>query len=524
MITPNRLNHNNTKEFSIPKFHRRADLTNEKRFMIGSLALEAQQSKIYGSMTDIAKQFNVCRQIVYDFKNRVQEMITKTFSPSSKKSKKINKKKELAHMASLRFENRSPIDGISMNMKRLNFPYTSSGYISQNLSFIGNLMPNTIEIETDAMIFLIIAIDELYSKNQPILISVDPISSAILKIELASNRSAKTWSKHLQELNNSGIKVIKVVNDEGKGLCAAIEKELPDVVKQFDTFHAISHRLGAFVPKLEKRVNKEKDKVEKCEEDFYRVKREIVLEKKFELWEKAVEDYKEKLEIYNNFKYLYHCAINQLKPFHHNGEIREKQKAKQEIETALDLIESLGEIEINKKITGIRKILPDLLNYFDQTKKSVDILREMKLDEEIIKTLSLGWQWNKAVVKAKLTERKKEACKQREDYLERAKMILKSDYAKIKADVFSELDNIVQASSMVENINSILRPYLDNSKNQINQEFLNFFMFYHNHRRYRAGKRKGKTPNELLTGIEQTEDWTELMCERIKKKVPDFFH
>jgi len=84
-------------------------------------------------------------------------------------------------MISLRFENKSPIDGISMNMKRLNFPYTSSGYISQNLSFIGSLMPNTIEIKSDAMTFLIIAIDEIYSKKLPILISVDPISSAILR-------------------------------------------------------------------------------------------------------------------------------------------------------------------------------------------------------------------------------------------------------------------------------------------------------------------------------------------------------
>jgi len=93
MIISNRLNHNNTKEFLTPKFHRRADLTNEKRFIIGTLALEAQQSKIYGAITDIAKQFNVCRQSVYDFKNRVKEMITKTFSPSPKKSKNLNKKK-----------------------------------------------------------------------------------------------------------------------------------------------------------------------------------------------------------------------------------------------------------------------------------------------------------------------------------------------------------------------------------------------------------------------------------------------
>ena len=40
-------------------------------------------------------------------------------------------------------------------------------------------------------------------------------------------------------------------------------------------------------------------------------------------------------------------------------------------------------------------------------------------------------------------------------------------------------------------------------------------MFYHNHRRYKAGKRKGKTPMELLTGRKQQEDWVELLCQEV---------
>ena len=64
---------------------------------------------------------------------------------------------------------------------------------------------------------------------------------------------------------------------------------------------------------------------------------------------------------------------------------------------------------------------------------------------------------------------------------------------------------------MVECINSILRPYLNGSKNQVTQEFLNLFLFYHNHRRYHEGKRKGKNPMEWLTGKTQEEDWITLL-------------
>ena len=40
-------------------------------------------------------------------------------------------------------------------------------------------------------------------------------------------------------------------------------------------------------------------------------------------------------------------------------------------------------------------------------------------------------------------------------------------------------------------------------------------MFYHNHRRYVDGKRKGKTPIEILTGIKQEKDWLELLMEKV---------
>ena len=76
---------------------------------------------------------------------------------------------------------------------------------------------------------------------------------------------------------------------------------------------------------------------------------------------------------------------------------------------------------------------------------------------------------------------------------------------------------------MVENINSILRPYLNNSKNQITQEFLNLFAFYHNHRRYADGKRKGKTPIEIITKKKQEKDWITLLMDYIEDVEPKLF-
>src|SRR5216117_2687241 len=71
----------------------------------------------------------------------------------------------------------------------------------------------------------------------------------------------------------------------------------------------------------------------------------------------------------------------------------------------------------------------------------------------------------------------------------------------------------VRASSLVEMVNSLIRPYLNSCKGQITQETLNLIMFYHNHRRYKSGKRQGKAPLELLTGEALDADWVALLIQ-----------
>ena len=91
---------------------------------------------------------------------------------------------------------------------------------------------------------------------------------------------------------------------------------------------------------------------------------------------------------------------------------------------------------------------------------------------------------------------------------------LKGDFDTQKTLVYSQLSTIVQSSAAVECINSILRPYLNNSRGQLSQEALNLFMFYHNHRVFDAGLRKGKSPMQLLTG-EEHDHWLDLLVRKI---------
>ncbi|MBI4872254.1 MAG: hypothetical protein HY814_11885 [Candidatus Riflebacteria bacterium] len=75
--------------------------------------------------------------------------------------------------------------------------------------------------------------------------------------------------------------------------------------------------------------------------------------------------------------------------------------------------------------------------------------------------------------------------------------------------VMPELAHRHRASSAIENLNSVLRPYLV-VQQHAEQGFLDLFRFYWNTRTRQWGPFKGTTAHEMLMG-EKGEDWLTLL-------------
>jgi hypothetical protein len=222
-----------------------------------------------------------------------------------------------------------------------------------------------------------------------------------------------------------------------------------------------------------------------------------------------------KIELYEQFDYLYTGIIKELHVFDSNGHLRQRKDAEENILIGLDLIDTLEYKTLSKTIKTIRKTLPKLLHYFDHASTIVKELEASGLNQDALKTLCAGWQWHKMYIKSKKAG-SRNYCQEHERFcLELAGGYLQEDYEIIKEQVYHDLNHIVQSSAMVECVNSIIRPYLNTSHNQISQEMLNLIMFYHNHRRYNSGERVDKTPYEILSGKTQEKDWLELIFEII---------
>lgn len=494
------------------RFHRRKGLTFETRLYI---AFCAMMSNKWGLISQLAKEYAISRTFVYMLQRELQIATQDIFQVRERQEKYLfmenRKGQSVAYALSLRLEGKCSIPSISAIMERMGIGNSSVGWISQTLQKAGASLPNTIDIGDGNVLYVYLAADEVFSYSRPLLISVDPISTAILRIELAESRKTKDWINHFDELKKSGLKVVWLVSDEGSGLCSAIDSSFPGISRQPDTFHAISHRLGKWVDSLEKSAYTAIAEEYHCEKVFDSAKNENVIQKRLDAYIEATTKTDEAILLYEHYKFLYHCIINNLQVFDKAGNPCNRENAEENIRIALDYMIGLPIHKIKKEINTIYNLLDDLLNYLDIAARIVKGLTYKGTPRYIVQSFALAWQYQKNAIKAKKKERRKYFERKQKEQLELLAAMLEEKFSSVKESIYAELDKIIQSSAIVENINSIVRAFLNTSRNKINQEMLNLIMFYHNHRRYKAGKRKGKTPMELLTGEKQNKDWLEML-------------
>jgi hypothetical protein len=508
-------------------FTRRSDLTETIRLTIANSALDAILNSGWGTITELANRYNISRTFVYSLANTLKGLGQCLFTAKAEDrlALTLDRKRAIEMMLSIRLESCSSISSVSTLMKRLELDLSSIGSISQTLKRIGRLLPMTVNSQKTIQ-YLIFASDELFSKTLPILVTVDPCSSAILRIELSETRQAEDWKNHFECLMDNGVEAIYLVSDDGTGLCAGHRAALSHTVRQSDTYHAVAHTLGSWVERLEASAYKAIKEEYEREQKVQSAKSQQAKEKQQQRYQQAQKACAAAIREYEEFSYLYGCIINELNIFDTKGCLRSKQQAEEVIRTGLQLIEELDNTGTRKAAQKVMRTLPDLFHYFDI---AVSIVKDCKalVDDETLKAYCLAWQWEKAHRKAKKSGRKQNAKQQKQACLEMAEWWGKHGIDQgnwnpdIQETINARLDKIVQSSALVECINSIIRPYFNTSKNQISQEQLNLIMHYHNHRRYLAGVRKHKTPMEILTGEDQEKDWIEFLFDIIEEKDPE---
>lgn len=499
------------------KFERRSDLSLKDRLVIGVTCVVGKR---YGTVTNLSNKYGISRTCVYNFEAQMRAGAESIFGVQS--SVLASKKAELATISSkkalllLRLEGGCTHHSISNLLPHFGYSHNSVGYISQNLDDMGSRLSPVINWKGTC----VFASDEIfYIEHKPILITVDIVSHAILKIQKLESLTKDAWIAHWQDLLDKGITPIKLISDEGVALQSARTASFGQAMCQSDTFHSVAYRLGIFYNRLERQAEKNISAEYGFQEVAQNAQSSTIRAKNDIKWQKAQQITRNSLNVLEDFTVIYHYILQEFNIFStKDGSVRCRLQAEKTLCTALEMLEQLPIKGIEEQIKDIRRVQPHLFAFLDTAKKGFDKLAQ-EIDPLVLPYWTTAWQ------------RLKKAAKIKNNYHKQKKMKLKAqsdldllsdyygkergqdfDFNKIKDTIFYALEiACAQSSAAVENVNSFIRPFLNQCRGQITQNTLNLLMFFHNHCPFDTGKRKGKAPIEILSGQKLGVHWADLI-------------
>ena len=509
------------------KYSNRVDLTSEVRTKI---ALIANYGNNYGRITRLSARFNVSRTTVYAFRDQLRASMTATFSAKARvvESPDVLREATIRQILLLRLTGQSKLDAISTILAHNGHSRNSIGFISQILQAIGDKLPQVIDYPANdslnSLNSLNWACDEIYySGKVPILVTIEPISGAVLQIEIATKPLKEAWLDHWQNLKDKGIHPLCLISDEGWMLRAArLEQANWDF--QPDTFHAVSHRLGIFAKRFEKSAYGAIEAEYEREALCLNTQKPNQLPLYKEQLAKRQQETLKALTLQSNFNFLYHCLLQQFNVFDIHGLPRKRAFAEAEVKCAIDLMRTLEIPSLNKELTFIEKLLPDLFNFLDKAADTYQKIIDSNIcsicSAQLIPFWAIAWQYDKRSYKVKnnyaYQKKLREISKQFLIDLKQELDLNLDDFNILQATIFALFDAIIQSSAPVEMFNSILRPFLNQSRDQLSQQALNLIMDFYNHHTFKRGKRKGKSPLEILTGQKKDTPWLDKIIDLVR--------
>lgn len=156
------------------KFVRRTDLDTQTRLDLIKAGFAC--AGIYGSMTQLALQYNISRTFLYQLMAAGLLYLTEMLSVESRNIPSHQMDVE-SFIVLLRLEGKCSIASISEILTALNYPSNSTGMISQRLRSYGKKLPSTLSSSEEHLVILLS--DEIFALGYPILITIDPKSTAM---------------------------------------------------------------------------------------------------------------------------------------------------------------------------------------------------------------------------------------------------------------------------------------------------------------------------------------------------------
>src|SRR5882762_2147842 len=330
------------------KFTRRPDLAPQTRIDIVMLAWLHQG--VYGKMTDIAQCYQISRTFLYQLLFLANLQLETLFSDEKRLFQKDHRHFEQLILL-LRLEGTCSLLSIAAIVKALEYHPNSVGSLSQFFHSAGQALPSTLVMPSKTFVFYLS--DEIFAIHTPILVTIDARSTAILKIELAPDRSAETWQAHFEALANHHFVSLGMASDRGTGLVAGYQAACDLALWVADYFHEFQD-LFALRHQWERKAYAAMTKEYEAARTFTNAKSEASLQKRLKQYDTAHATCDQAIALYDQLDVLLHWLRETLHVCSPHGHLRTPDHVRSELTLLFDMIEALDCAAIAQTLKPIR--------------------------------------------------------------------------------------------------------------------------------------------------------------------------
>lgn len=333
-----------------------------------------------------------------------------------------------------------------------------------------------------------VALDEIFQQGKPVLTGVDLETQYIPLMEPVKDRTGETWESSLNKLKERAFHPSVCVSDAGSGLQKGVPAAFPEIIMQLDVFHTLRD-VGVHVRRQERRAISELSELYSLENKVKGPKARTKAINRYEELSATIDDTLKKTDSL----LILHEWLRELMGFSGYG----YEKSFSLCLWILDEMEALypEKAKYQKAISQFRNRLPDVLKFLRRFRINIhETAVSLNIDEHDLMLL----------------------------YNQTAYPICSKEYAAIDKRLFKRLGkrildarealpNIIhmtyRASSMVENVNSRVRCYM-NLKREVPENFIPLLNLYLNTRKAKRPSNKswtGTSALDRLTGHDNPE-------------------
>jgi len=497
-------------------------MTEPKRLVHPSSAVQlavaalAEQGQ-YGAVTALAREHGLRRQEIYDLREVGRAALEAAFTPAEPATPgsftlEITPADIERAVVALRVVTPASIRDIVAMVPILFGVDWSYGTVWNTLNLAEHRAAAFLK-SVDLSGIESVALDEMFSQGRPVLAGIDLDTQYLFQLEVQDSRSGDAWADSLGKLRDEqGLYPQRVVKDAGTGLAGGVQRCWTGINEHDDLFHAV-YMMGREAYHLERGAYAAITQVDKLARGRARARTEADRRSLGQQLHQAENQMNVAIERYDGFEGLRREAVRVLELTDRgSGRLRTAVEILETLTRVADGMTALGGKRVRGVARYIRNRAPGLGLYLDHLSARLTAATEEAGGADAVAATVRAYQasllvhqggpaWDRKARAQEMHDAGRHLLATTGDEPERLQQAI--------GTVVPLLAHRYRASSAIENLNSVLRPYLVVQKHA-EQGFLDLFRFHWNTRTREWGHGKGTSAYGALTG-NNVDDWLTLL-------------